>query len=52
MEQCEEVIGTLLLGGHGGAVVTYSPLTSEVSGSNPRPYVGKLVVFLPMIGRL
>ena len=30
--------------GHGGAVVTHSPPTSEVSGSNPEPYVGKLVV--------
>ena len=30
--------------GHSGAVVTHSPPTSEVSGSNPRPYVGKLVV--------
>ena len=26
------------------AVVTHSPLTSEVGGSNPRPYGGKLVV--------
>ena len=30
--------------GHGGAVVTHSPPTSEVGGSNPRPYVEKLVV--------
>ena len=30
--------------GHGGAVVTHSAPTSEVCGSNPRPYVGKLVV--------
>ena len=29
--------------GHGGVVVTHSPPTSEVCGSNPRPYVGKLV---------
>ena len=30
--------------GHGGAVVTHLPPTSEVGGSNPGPYVGKLVV--------
>ena len=30
--------------GHGGAVVTYSPPTSEVDCSNPGSYVGKLVV--------
>ena len=30
--------------GHGGAVVTHSPPTPEVCRSNPRPYVGKLVV--------
>ena len=30
--------------GHSDAVVTHSPPTSEVSGSNPRPYVGKLAV--------
>ena len=30
--------------GHGDAVVTHSPPTSEVGNSNPRPYVGKLVV--------
>ena len=30
--------------GHGRAVVTYLPPTSEVGGSNPGPYVGKLVV--------
>ena len=29
---------------HGGAVVTHSPPTSEVGGSNPEPYVRKLVV--------
>ena len=34
----------IFIGGHGGEVVTHSPPTSEVSGSNPRPYVGKLVV--------
>ena len=28
----------------GGAVVTHSPSTSEVSSSNPGPYVVKLVV--------
>ena len=32
------------LGGHDGTVVTHSPPTSEVRGSNPGPYVGKLVV--------
>ena len=32
------------LGGHGGAVVTHSPPTSEVGDSNPEPYVAKLVV--------
>ena len=31
-----------LAGDHGGAVVTHSPPISEVGGSNPRPYVGKL----------
>ena len=30
--------------GHGGAVVTHSPPTSEVGGSNPGPYGGKMVV--------
>ena len=30
--------------GHGGAVVTHSPPTSEAGGSNPEPRVGKLVV--------
>ena len=33
-----------ILRGHGDTVVTHSPPTSEVSGSNPGPYVGKLVV--------
>ena len=31
-------------GGNGGAVVTHSPPTSEVGSSNPKPYVGKMVV--------
>ena len=31
-------------GKHGGAVVTHFPPTSEVGGSKPGPYVGKLVV--------
>ena len=35
---------------HGGAVVTNSSPTSEARGSNLRPYLGKLVVFLPMVG--
>ena len=39
-------------GGSGGAVVTHSPPTSEDGGSNPGPYVGKLVVCLPMVGSL
>ena len=30
--------------GHGGAVVTHLTPTCEVGGSNPEPYVGKLVV--------
>ena len=30
--------------GHSGAVVTHSPPTSEVGGSNTGPYVGKLIV--------
>ena len=30
--------------GHGGTVVTHSPPTSEVGGSNPAPYVENLVV--------
>ena len=29
---------------HGGSVVTHSLPTSDVSGSNPGPSVGKLVV--------
>ena len=31
-------------GGNCGAVVTHSPSSSEVGGSNPGPYDGKLVV--------
>ena len=27
------------------SVLTHSPVTSEVGGSNPGPYVGKLVVY-------
>ena len=34
----------LHLRGHGNAVIIHSPPTSEVSGSNPGPYVEKLVV--------
>ena len=30
--------------GHGGAVVTHSPPTTEVGGSNPGPCAGKFVV--------
>ena len=30
--------------GYSGTVVTHSPPTSEVGGSNTKPYVGKLVV--------
>ena len=30
--------------GHGGAVVAHMSPTSEVDGSNPGPYVGKMVV--------
>ena len=30
--------------GHGGTVVTHSPPTSEVGGSNPGPCAGKLLV--------
>ena len=30
--------------GHSGSVVTHLPPTSEASGSNPKPYVGKMVV--------
>ena len=33
-----------LFWGHSGTVVTYLPPTSEVCGSNPGPYVGKLVL--------
>ena len=32
------------LGDHGGALVTHSPPTSEIGGSNPEPSVGKMVV--------
>ena len=35
------------VGGHGGPVVTHSPPTSEVCGSNPVPYVGKVGSCLP-----
>ena len=31
-------------GGQGGTVITHSPPTSEVGGSNPEPYVGKMLV--------
>ena len=33
------------VGGHGRTVVTHSPPTSEVFGSYPGPYVGKLVAY-------
>ena len=29
---------------HDGAVVAHSPPTTEVGGSNPEPYVGKMVL--------
>ena len=32
-------------GGHGGVLVTHLPPTSEVHGSKPEPYVGKMVAF-------
>ena len=32
------------LGDDGGALVTHSPPTSEIGGSNPKPCVGKMVV--------
>ena len=35
---------TNMMRGHNGAVVTHSPLTSDFVGSNPGPYVGKLVI--------
>ena len=41
---CHECVFTNIVGGHGRAVVTHLPPTSEVSGSNPRPYLGKWVV--------
>ena len=31
-------------GGHSGTVVTHFSPTSEVGGSNPEPYVGKIMV--------
>ena len=34
----------VLMIGHGGTVVKHLPPTSEDGGSNPGPYVGKLVV--------
>ena len=37
--------------GHGGAVVTNLPPTSEVSGSNPEPYVGKMALLTDGIGQ-
>ena len=30
--------------GHGDTMVTHSPPTSEVGGSNPEPYMKKMVV--------
>ena len=39
-------------GGHGGIVATHSPPTSEVGGSNTRPYVGKVGSCLPMVSIL
>ena len=30
--------------GHSVALVTHLPSTCEVGGSNPRPYMGKMVV--------
>ena len=43
---CSFVLYILLskMRGHGSAVVKHWPHTSEVSGSNPRPFVKKLVV--------
>ena len=38
---------TCYIGDHGGPVVTHSPKTSEACISNPRRYVGKLVVAYP-----
>ena len=41
------VIGPVLkipVGCHGGVVATQSPPTSGVCGSNPGPYMGKLIV--------
>ena len=32
------------ISGHAGAVATHSPLTPEVGGSNPKPYVLNMVV--------
>ena len=37
-------INKFLCRSHGVSVVTHLPPTSEVSSSNPRPYVGNLVV--------
>ena len=39
------------LGGHGGAVITLWPPTSEVGTSNPEPY-GEDGGFLPVVGSL
>ena len=38
--------------GHGGTVVTHSPPTSDVGGSNLEPYFGKVGSCLPMVGSL
>ena len=44
---CEVWFGVNIICGYqsyDGAVVTYLPPTSKVGGSNPRPYMGELVV--------
>ena len=38
-------------GGHTVAVVTHLPPKSEVCDSNPRPYMGNLVIELPANGQ-
>ena len=41
---CIILLSSIMIWGQGGTVVTHSPPTSEVGGSNPGRYVGKLVV--------
>ena len=43
LEDLVQILKSIGGEGHGGTVLTHLPPTSEVSGSNSRPYVGKLL---------